>query len=77
MIVYLFNDDIFMSINLPTKVSGMYPMYVNDKLIVNIFSNDSNKWIVQLSKDLVSKEFSVGGNELIPYKIYNFKVKKK
>ena len=71
MIVYLFNDDIFMSINLPTKVSGMYPMYVNDKLIVNIFSNDSNKWIVQLSKDLVSKEFSVGGNELIPYKIYN------
>ncbi len=70
MIVYLFNNEILKTMNLPAKVSGMYPIYVNDQIIANISSNE-NKWFVQLSNSLASNELKTFNNELIPYKIYN------
>ena len=70
MIVYLFNENILITINLPVKISGMYPIYVEDRLIANISSNE-NKWILQISNDFESNDFLAPQSEIIPYKVCN------
>ena len=68
MIVYVFNNEILVTINLPTKVSGMYPIYVGDLIIANIASNE-NKWMLQLANNFDSADLKSLGNELRPYKV--------
>ena len=68
MIVYLFNEDVLLTINLPIKISGMYPLYVQDRLIANILSSD-NKWVIQLSNEFMSNDFSTSEPYIIPYKV--------
>ncbi len=70
MIVYLFNGEKFVTINLPVKVSGMYPIYMNERLVANISSKDDN-WIIVLSDDFMSNEFQSGEGILNPYDIYS------
>lgn len=70
MIVYLFNNKIITTINLPIKVNGMYPIYVDDKLIANVFSNNG-QWIIQPSRNLLSEDLRTVNNQLIPYRVYN------
>ncbi len=71
MIVYLFNEKIYITMNLPAKVSGMYPIYVGERLIANIVS-DNEKWIVQLSSEFMSNEMSFPDAEIVPYKLCKF-----
>lgn len=68
MIVYLFNENILVTINLPIKISGMYPLYVGERLIASICSED-DKWIVQLADGFMSNEFIEPKSQLIPYKV--------
>lgn len=72
MIVYLFNDDLYVKINLPVKVNGMYPLYVSDMLVANISAKD-DKWIMQLSPKFTSDDFKKDNFEIIPYNIYKLK----
>lgn len=69
MIVYLFNNNKFLTFNLPIKVSGMYPVYVEDRLLANIYSED-DKWFINLSEDYSSNELVNGNNQVIPYNLY-------
>ena len=70
MIVYIFNGQKFITINLPVKVSGMYPIYINERLVANISSKDDN-WIIVLSEDYMSNEFPSGEGVLNSYDIYS------
>lgn len=69
MIVYLFNDNVFLKLNLPVKISGMYPIYLDERLIANIFSEGEN-WKVGLSREFISNEFDETRTVLIPYKVF-------
>lgn len=68
MIVYLFNENIYVTINLPIEISGMYPLYIGKRLIANILSVDG-KWIGQLSNEFGSNDFPDNNTEIIPYKV--------
>lgn len=68
MIIYLFNDNVYTKIDLPVKVSGMYPLYISEKLVANIMSKD-NDWIIQLSDDYISNDFQDDNTKIIPYKV--------
>ena len=72
MIVYLFNDRICVTVKLPIQISGMYPIYVNGKIIANIIA-EQGRWFIQLSSDFVSQDMYAARTALIPYKIFNFK----
>ena len=67
MIVYLFNDNDLVTVNLPVKVSGMYPIYIKDRLIANVSSKE-NKWILQVATEFMSNDF-LTQSEIIPYKV--------
>ncbi len=56
MIVYVFYNSFFRKVFLPTKVVGIYPIYLNDnKLLFNIEGIDG-KWYIKVSdNDLVYK----------------------
>ena len=69
MIVYLFNDTELLKINLPLKISGMYPIYIKNRLVASIVANE-NKWEIQLSSDFMSNEITDLEKELIVYKVY-------
>lgn len=71
MIVYLFNYRCFSKIKLPVKVSGMYPLYISEKLIANILSKN-NSWIIQLSNEYMSDDIQNKYIEVIPYKVCQF-----
>ena len=68
MIVYLFNENVLITINLPIKISGMYPIYIQDRLIANISSHE-DQWILQISNEFMSNDFSASHPEIIPYKV--------
>ena len=68
MIVYLFNEDLFVKINLPVKVNGMYPLYISDNLVANI-SAVNDKWIMQLSNKFFSNDIANGRIEVEQYKV--------
>lgn len=72
MIVYLFSDNYFTTLNLPVTVSGMYPIYCKDKLFANISSVDK-KWMINLSSDYIAGNFFSGQTNIEPYKIYGIK----
>lgn len=70
MIVYLFNDNFFTKINLPSIINGMYSLSNSDKLVANIISNEKN-WVIDLSPDFICNQLNNNANELSLYKIYN------
>lgn len=70
MIVYLFNDKTYITINLPNKVSGMYPIYKDEKLIANILS-ENDSWTIQLAEEYASTDILENDAKLIEYKLYN------
>ena len=69
MIVYLFNENVYSTINLPVKVSGMYSIYAGDRLFANIVS-ENGKWIVRLSDEFMSIDLSMASSEIFCYKLY-------
>lgn len=66
MIIYIFNELFFNKIKLPNTVSGMYPIYIENKLIGNVIAKD-DAWIINLDSDFISKS----DNKLYPFKIYD------
>ena len=69
MIVHVFNDRVFFSQSLSSKVGGMYPIYIDDKIVANIIADDNN-WTIKLSPGYSSKELYYERPRLEPYKIY-------
>ena len=68
MIIYIFNEDIFISTNLPEIVNGMYPVYNGDQLIANISAN-GDLWSFEFSNDYYSNDGRKLKCELLPYKL--------
>ena len=69
MIVYIYNDNLFLSFNLPESITGMYPLYdENNKAIANIISNEE-KYIIQLSDDFIPSKPDGLKKEIVPYKV--------
>lgn len=69
MIVYVFNERLFLTQNLSSKISGMYPIYIDNDIMANIISHNSN-WSIQLSPKYSSKEIFFSSLKLEPYQIY-------
>lgn len=69
MIVYVFNERIFFTQNLSSKISGMYPIYINGEIMANIISHN-NSWSIQLSPKYSSKEIFFKSPRLEPYQLY-------
>ena len=71
MIIYLFNDEEIKSINISTRLVGMYPISINGKVFANVsFEND--KWFIKYSDDFNP---GIQAEELIPYRISVLKSK--
>ncbi len=70
MIVYMFNDDFLTTLNLPVKVSGMYSLYCNGKLIANVVS-ENGEWILKTTNEFSSNEMLSLNGVLKSYCIYN------
>lgn len=69
MIAHIFNERIYYSQNLSHNVSGMYPVYVDGKIIANIIA-DEGYWTIKISPDYSSKELYYDRPRLEPYKLY-------
>lgn len=59
MIVYLFNDVYFNKINLPVKINGVYPLYLNDRLFLGSIEESNGAWVLRLADN-----FSCDGNNV-------------
>ena len=65
------NNNFLTTIDLPVKISGMYPIYVENKLIANISSNE-NKWMLQVANEFKLSESSIN---IKPFEIYTINSK--
>lgn len=72
MIVYLFNDNFFTKIDLPSIINGMYSLSDGENLVANILSNEKN-WVIDLSPDFSCDQINDSSNDLVLYKIYNIR----
>ena len=66
MIIYLFDEENIHSVSISTRLTGMYPIDFNDKVIANIYC-ENNKWFIKYSDDF---ETTVSCEELLLYKVY-------
>ena len=69
MIVHVFNERVYFSQSLSSKIGGMYPIYIDDRIVANIIA-DNNNWTIKLSNHYSSKELYYERPRLEPYKIY-------
>ncbi len=44
MIVYIYNDMFFNKVNLPIKISGVYPLYLNERIFLGNIEEQNNHW---------------------------------
>ena len=64
MIIYLCDEENIHSVSISTRLTGMYPIDFNDKVIANIYC-ENNKWFIKYSDDF---ETTVSCEELLLYK---------
>ncbi len=69
MIVHVFNERIYFTQTLSSKLGGMYPIYIDGIIVANIIANN-DKWMIKLSDRFSSKEIYFEEPRLEPYKIY-------
>ncbi len=69
MIIHLFDEKNYTAIDLPVKINGMYPLYINDRLIANIVAEDG-QWILKLSDDFTSSEIPGLSAKIETLKVY-------
>ena len=69
MIIHIFNERVYFSQNLSSKISGMYPIYLDGEIVANIIA-DEGSWTIRLSTKFSSKEIYLDRPRLEPYKIY-------
>ena len=69
MIVHVFNERIYYSQSLSSKLGGMYPIYIDGVIAANIIA-DNDSWMIKLSDRFSSKELYFEKPRLEPYKIY-------
>ncbi len=53
MIVYLFNDIYFNKINLPVKINGVYPLYLNNRVFLGNIEEVNGSWKLNLAENIV------------------------
>lgn len=66
MIIYLFNNEYIENITISTRLVGMYPINIDDKVIANVYA-ENNKWYIRYSDNFNTE---ISNEELILYKIY-------
>ena len=66
VIVYLFNDIYFNKINLPVKINGVYPLYLNDRTFLGNVEELDGKWVLKLADNI-----SFDGNSIPDISIYS------
>ena len=69
MIIYIFNEEVFLKVPLPSKISGMYPIVIENKLIANVISN-KDKWYLKLTDEYCSEDLAKANNVLNEYDLY-------
>ncbi|MBR2753884.1 type VII secretion protein EssC [Candidatus Saccharibacteria bacterium] len=69
MIIHVFNERVNISQTLSSKAGGMYPIYVDRKIMANIVA-DNGAWTIKLSSTFSSKDFTFERPRLELYKIY-------
>ena len=52
MIVYLFNDIYFNKVNLPVKINGVYPLYLNDRVFLGNVEEVDGNWSLKLADNI-------------------------
>ena len=71
MIVYIFNDFYFSKVNLPTKINGVYPLYINENIFLGNIEEKEGSWVISLGNNI---EFDSEGSHEIKENI-NFSLK--
>ena len=66
MIIYLFNEEYIKNITISTRLVGMYPINIDDKVVANIYLED-NKWNIRFSDEFNT---DCPQEELSLYKVY-------
>ena len=66
VIVYLFNDIYFNKVNLPVKINGVYPLYLNDRTFLGNVEELDGKWVLKLADNI-----SFDGNSIPDISIYS------
>lgn len=59
MIVYLFNDIYFSKVNLPVKVNGVYPLYLNERVFLGNIEEIDGTWKLNLAENIVYDNDSI------------------
>ena len=52
MIVYIYNDMFFNKVNLPIKISGVYPLYINERIFLGNVEEKNGKWTFSISDNV-------------------------
>ena len=48
MIIYLFDEENIHSVSISTRLTGMYPIDFNDKVIANIYCENNNVKLIRI-----------------------------
>ena len=65
MIIYIFDNNKLNKITISTRLGGMYPIDINDKVIANVYS-EGDKWFIKYSDDYDTNQPS---EVLEPFKV--------
>ncbi len=65
MIIYIFDNNKLNKVTISTRLGGMYPIDIDDKVIANVYSEEG-KWFIKYSDDYDTKESS---EVLEPFKV--------
>lgn len=52
MVVYIFDNLFFNKVNLPVKINGVYPLYLNDRIFLGNIEESDGKWNLILSDEI-------------------------
>ena len=59
MIVYIYNDMFFNKVNLPIKISGVYPLYINERIFLGNIEEKNGLWVYSISDNVSFKDAPV------------------
>ncbi len=56
MFVYIYNNNYFNKVTLPVKISGVYPLYINERVFLGNVEEKDGEWIYSPSDVIENKE---------------------
>ena len=59
MVIYIFDNLFFNKVNLPVKINGVYPLYLNDRTFLGNVEEIDGKWVLSLGENIIVSDGSV------------------